>query len=207
MALATLREAGISLNRKKCYIFTDSVKYLGHIIMLVALAINEAPVKRLSQAQHPWNDTKLRCFFGLCNLYGCFVSYYTDIAAPLTKFLQKTQPRNFPTLGNHETQTFDKLIRTISSKSVLALLALIHFSELTWTPVTFKWRQPYSRSIWMRNVSQLGFGARPSIPTKSTTQCREKNAQPSFGYFKPSYHIFKGPIPPCTPTKHYNDSY
>lgn len=62
--------------------------------------------------------------FGLWNLYGRFVPNFKDIAAPMTKCFQNRQRKNIPALDEHESQSFDMLIRTISPKPVLALQRL-----------------------------------------------------------------------------------
>lgn len=122
--LGTIRKAGVSLNFMKCFFFTDSVKYLGHIIQNGVLALDEAHFETLSKLQHPHNVTKLRPFLGLCNLYGRFVAKYRDIAAPLTTLFQKRQRMNLPSLDDRESQIFGELIQNIFLKLVLSLSRL-----------------------------------------------------------------------------------
>lgn len=55
MAPSTLRKADVFFNLKKCSFFTDSIKYLGHIIKPGALTINEARAISHNQLQRtPW---------------------------------------------------------------------------------------------------------------------------------------------------------
>lgn len=121
MVLSMLRIAVVSLNLKTFCFVTDRVKYLGHIIKPGALTIDESRVERLKKLQHPRNVTKLQFFLGFFNLYRHSVPNHIDISAPLTKLLQKGQPKHLPTLDDRERQAFDKLIRTISINLLLAL--------------------------------------------------------------------------------------
>lgn len=110
MALTSPQNAGVSLNLKTCGFFNESVKYLGQIIKPGSLTIDEAGVKSSSQHHYLWNVAELRSFLGLGNLHRRLVPNYTDNAIPLTKFLQKGKPKNFPALNDHESQAFPILV-------------------------------------------------------------------------------------------------
>lgn len=88
MALTMLRKADVSFNLKKCCVFTDSVKYVEHIIKHCAQTIVDTHVKSLNQLQHPWNLAKMRSFIGMWNLHRRFALNDTDIADLVPKFLQ-----------------------------------------------------------------------------------------------------------------------
>lgn len=59
IALSTLRKKEVSLNLKKCCLFTDIEKFLRHIIEHEALANHEAHSESLINLKHPRNVTKL----------------------------------------------------------------------------------------------------------------------------------------------------
>lgn len=63
MVLSTLQKAGVALNLWECYIFMDSVKYLGSIIPPGSLTIEEARIKSFNQLQNSRNVRKHRSFF------------------------------------------------------------------------------------------------------------------------------------------------
>lgn len=66
--LSMLRKTGALFKLIKFFFFTDSVKYLRHIIKPRALSIIEAHGKGLNKLHHSWNETELWSFFGLRNL-------------------------------------------------------------------------------------------------------------------------------------------
>lgn len=102
-------------------LLADSVKYLRHTVKPGSQNIDETRVKSFNLRQLLRHVAKLWSLFGLCNLYQRFVPHYTEIAARLNKFLQKGQPKNSPTLDDHESQTKGKRVQIRSSKPVLAL--------------------------------------------------------------------------------------
>lgn len=97
------------------------MNYLTHITKPGAIIIYEVRVKSLGQLQHPCNVSELRFFLRLCNPYWRFVPNYTNFVAPLTKILEKWQPKGLQALNDHESQAFDEHIKTVSSKEVLVL--------------------------------------------------------------------------------------
>ncbi|CAN8072599.1 unnamed protein product, partial [Agarophyton chilense] len=116
-----LRDAGITLKLKKSEFFTDSVKYLGHIIRPGQLSINEVRVKSLKEAKHPKTQTELRSFLGLCNVYRRFVLNFADIATPLNRLLTKGQPVELEPFGDAEASAFTALLNAVTSPPILAL--------------------------------------------------------------------------------------
>ncbi|CAN8069905.1 unnamed protein product [Agarophyton chilense] len=90
--MTTLRDAGVSLKLKKSDFFTNTVKYLGHVIRPGRVAIEETRVKSLKEAKEPRTQTELRSFLGLANVYRRFIPHFADMAAPLNAILRKGQP-------------------------------------------------------------------------------------------------------------------
>lgn len=121
MVLFTVREADVSLNLKKCCLITDSIKFREHIIEPVAIISDDVRGKCLSQLQHNRNVTEQRSFLELRNPYWRFVPSYDNNAAQLAKALRKKIPKDLPILDVRESDSYDKLIQTILSKTVLAL--------------------------------------------------------------------------------------
>ena len=120
--LETLSETGITLKLAKCRFFTDTVKYLGHVIRPGTLEVDEVATAALTKAKPPKTQTELRSFLGLCNVYRRFVPNYSHVAAPLNAFLKKGQPARLPQdLGEEATNAFDELVKRIIAPPVLAL--------------------------------------------------------------------------------------
>lgn len=113
-------EDGVTLKLKKCRFFSHSVYYLGHIISLGQLEIDQNHTKSLKDAKQPTNWSALQSFLGLCNLYRCFIQYLTCIAHQLNKSLRKGAPKNFE-LHEEQLKSFNTFIEKICSPSVLPL--------------------------------------------------------------------------------------
>lgn len=118
--LSSLREAVVSLNLEKCWFIADSAKYRGQIIKPGALINKKTRLRGFMQSQRLRVVSERQSFIELCPLYQGLVCKYADIAAPLTKFFRKGQPKKLLNLHKHKSQGFDKWIWTISSKPVLA---------------------------------------------------------------------------------------
>ena len=118
--LHCLKEAGVTLNIKKCKCFTTAVEYLGNIIKHGTLEVDHAHTASLKEALPPTNKSELRSFLGLCNVYRRFVHKYSTVAGPLNALPQKNQPDNF-TLDEIQLEAFKDLIGTMLSPPALAL--------------------------------------------------------------------------------------
>ena len=119
--LTTFKGAVISLKLKKCSFFTNTVKYLGHIIHPGTLEVDATHTMALKRAKHPTTQTQLRAFLGLCNVYRRFVPKYSHIAGPLNVLLCKVQLVNLRPFGEDEAQAFETLVEAVTSPPVLAL--------------------------------------------------------------------------------------
>lgn len=93
------------LTTKKCEFFTDKVEYLGHIIRSRKFKIDNAHTASLKYALPPTNESELRYFLELCNVYRRFVDNFVQKAVLLHILLQKITPENF-TLKGEQTQAF-----------------------------------------------------------------------------------------------------
>ena len=119
--LKALGQAGITLKLSKCSFFTDTVKYLGHVIKPGTLQVDEVATMALKKASSPKTQTQLRSFLGLCNVYRRFVPRYSHVAAQLIALLKKDQPVNLAPFGESETNAFISLVEAITSPPVLGL--------------------------------------------------------------------------------------
>ena len=83
--LRLLRDAGVSLKLSKFTFFDTSVTYLGHMIRPGTLEVERRNVFAIERARPPQNQTELRSFLGMCNVYRRFVKDFAKIAAPLNR--------------------------------------------------------------------------------------------------------------------------
>ena len=120
--LDVLRHAGISLRFGKCLFFTDSVRYLGHIVRPGTLEVDQSHVRALREAEPPRTVSELRSFLGFCNVYRRFVPSYTDMARPLYDCL-KGSPKKATRIhmGSEQMRSFEQLVSAVTSPPVLSL--------------------------------------------------------------------------------------
>jgi hypothetical protein len=90
--LTLLVNVGLSLNLKKCCLFSSTVDYSGHVIRPGRLGVAEKNTVALNTAPLPRTQTELRYFLGLFNVYRRFVPRFSPIAAPLNTLLCKGMP-------------------------------------------------------------------------------------------------------------------
>ena len=119
--LRQLQTAGVSLKIAKCAFFVTSVTYLGHVIRPGRLEVERRNVIAIERVRAPTNQTKLRSFLGMCNVYRQFIKGFTKIAAPPNKKTGKNQPYEFEVLTDEEFAAFEELKRRLLSPPVLAL--------------------------------------------------------------------------------------
>lgn len=87
-----LGDAGLRVNPKKSKLGFTHLKYLGYTIREGSV---KPQAKKIAAVQNtPRHSTKKQLcqFSGLAGYYSLFISWFTDIATPLTDRLQKGQP-------------------------------------------------------------------------------------------------------------------
>ena len=98
--LSVLKDAGISLKLTKCRFLEASVDYLGHVIRPGKLKIASNNLKAIELAKSPGNQTELKSFLGVCNVYRRFVPNFARIASHLNAKTSKKQPYHIGNLSD-----------------------------------------------------------------------------------------------------------
>ena len=75
----------MSQKLSKCAFFDTLVTYLGHMIRPGRLEVERRNVVAIERSRPPENQTELRSFLGMCNVYHRFVKGFARIAAPLNQ--------------------------------------------------------------------------------------------------------------------------
>jgi len=119
--LLLLEKAGVSLKPSKCHVFQQEVEYLGSVVRPGQLLINQKSIKSLAQALSPRNQTELKSFPGMCNVYRRFIKDYAHIAKPLTKLTSKTLPHVLPPPDASQLAASENLKERLTSTPILAL--------------------------------------------------------------------------------------
>ena len=157
-----LRDNGIKLKPKKCELFRNQVKYLGHIVSREGYKADTSNTHALTilKEQQPKTVGDVRRVLGLLNYYRKYIPNFSLIAAPLFDLLQHPKETN----GNNRKNENRKCNGQTSSKQEI-LWSEIHrktlktlIDYLTNPPILAypKYDQPY---VLHTDASQLGLGA------------------------------------------------
>lgn len=112
-----LRSANLKLNPKKCRILGKEVKYLGHVVSPLGVAVDPEKVEAVLDWPVPKDKHELRSFLGLCTYYRRFVHGFANIAKPLTKLTEEGRKYSWDEGCN---DAFEDLKRALTSAPILS---------------------------------------------------------------------------------------
>lgn len=87
--LSKLHQEGITLNRKKCVVASQSVKYLGHVISKQGISVDPDRVRAIRDFPNPVDKTELLRLLGMINFAARYINNKSEILEPLTSLLKK----------------------------------------------------------------------------------------------------------------------
>ena len=80
---------------EKCKFHSESVKYLGYILLPSGLTMSDDKIKIIQDWPEPKKVKDIQSFLGFTNFYCWFIFNYSDIVIPLTCLIQKDIPSKF----------------------------------------------------------------------------------------------------------------
>lgn len=116
--LQVLRENKFYGKMSKCEFGKERIDFVGHIVGVNGVEVEEDKIKALSDFTVPKNVTELRSFLGLANFYRKFVKDFSKIAAPLFDLTRANT--SFVWQDQHQV-SFESLKKALSSTPVLRL--------------------------------------------------------------------------------------
>ena len=119
--LERLHNAGLRLNKSKCFFLRPWIEYLGHIINRDGLRPTMEKVRAIQEAPTPRNVGELRSFFGIINYYSRFLPNLSTKLAPLYQLLQKDVRW---TWGSEQEKAFEAAKSALQADSLL-----VHYDE------------------------------------------------------------------------------
>ena len=123
-----IKEAGLKLSPKKCSLFRDRVKYVGHIVSEQGIETDPAKIDKIRNWPVPCNARQLRTFTGFAGYYRRFVKNFSKLCRPLTQLLCDHPPgkkkKNFKPpewkWDKDQQGAFDSLKQYLSSPPILS---------------------------------------------------------------------------------------
>ena len=82
-----LQQAGLKLNLKKCKLFTNEVKFLGHIVNANGVRVDPAKLAAIANYPQPTTAAALRRFYGMASYLRRHVPNFAALSAPLCNML------------------------------------------------------------------------------------------------------------------------
>ena len=84
-----LRESGLKLSPKKCSLFMEKVKYVGHIVSEEGIETDPDKVQKVLDWPTPKSPEEIRRFIGFIGYYRKFIPNFSKISKPLTIMMPK----------------------------------------------------------------------------------------------------------------------
>ncbi|XP_052748504.1 uncharacterized protein K02A2.6-like [Galleria mellonella] len=115
--LIRLRDAGLILQKSKCYFLQEKVEYLGFIIDRERIHKNPDKIRAIIDVKVPMNTKQLKSFLGIVNFYHSFISQAAALLEPLHTLLRKDIEWEWT---DEHQKAFNAVKRELSSSRVLA---------------------------------------------------------------------------------------
>ena len=115
--LHTLKERGLTLNKKKCVFRMNEIEFMGHLLSAKGTGPTESRLKALREAREPTDSSEVRSFLGLVNFSARFISGLATKAELLRRLTQKNTPFVW---GKDQRKAFEELKNSLTDVDTLA---------------------------------------------------------------------------------------
>jgi hypothetical protein len=103
----------------KCFFGLQEMEYLGYTLPAGKISVSTKNVEAVADWPMPKTQKEVRSFVQYCNFYARFIYHFSDLTAPLTDLLRKSQPQKV-TLTPTCLEAFETLkLRLISAPCLI----------------------------------------------------------------------------------------
>jgi hypothetical protein len=93
LVLQRFKQEGLKLRlNKKCFFGLQEMEYLGYTVSAGKISVSTKKVEAAADWPVPKTQKEVRSFLQFCNFYARFIHHFSDLTAPLTDLLRKSQP-------------------------------------------------------------------------------------------------------------------
>ena len=131
--LNRLKECGLKVNPKKCELFKQEIRYLGHVITSEGVATDDSKIEAVRNWPVPHKREEVKRFLSFASFYRRFIHQFAQISEPLHRLLRGDKPSKKkgnlkkPTTSpppfvweEKQQNSFDTLIQALTSTPILA---------------------------------------------------------------------------------------
>ena len=118
LVLGVLRKDCLYANIKKCSFCTHKLVFLGFVVSMKGIEVDEEKVKAIKEWPTPKGVGDVRSFHGLASFYRRFVRDFSTITATLTEVIKKNVGFKW---GEAQEQAFNMLKDKLTSSPLLTL--------------------------------------------------------------------------------------
>ena len=119
LVLQRFKEEGLKLRLKKYFFGLQEMEYLGYTVSACQISVSTKKVEAVADWPVPTTQEEARSFVQFCSFYAIFIHHFSDLTAPLTDLLRKSQPQKV-TLTPACLETFGTLkLRLISAPCLI----------------------------------------------------------------------------------------
>jgi hypothetical protein len=93
LVLQRFKEEGLKLRLKKCFFGLQAMKYHGYTVSAGKISVSTKKVEAVADWPMPKTQKEVHSFVQFCNFYARFIHHFSDLTAPLTDLLRKSQPQ------------------------------------------------------------------------------------------------------------------
>lgn len=111
------RNANLKMKPKKCHLFKEQVKYLGHVVSEKGISCDPSKIEAIKHWPTPQNKTEVKSLLGLLSYYRRYIPDFARISFPLSQLTQKAKKFNW---DEDCEQSFDQIKGLLTSPPVLA---------------------------------------------------------------------------------------